>query len=137
MGADDARIAGRLTIAYLMSLASAVLRSVPIDLLDLLLVTSVANFNTMAPDNGRAGNGPPYGISRNAISRSLNIPLETVRRRVARLIERDLLDEQSDGLVFKANESIGLGNNSTLNVLNLELLRELFGQMKEAGIKLD
>jgi hypothetical protein len=137
MGADEARIAGRLSIAYIMSVASAVLRSFPIDLLDLLLVTCVANFNTMPPEEGRRAASGPYGISRNAVSRSLGIPLETVRRRVAGLIERGLLTEQSDGLVFQAENGIGLGNNAALNALNLELLRELFRGLKAAGIDLD
>jgi hypothetical protein len=140
--ADDARVAGHLSIAYLMAIAGHVLRSFPIDLLDLLLVTTIANFNSAPPAEPvkkRAGTAPSQktGISRNAVSRALNVPLETVRRRVAALIVKDVLREQDDGLVFSPDNPIGLGNNAELNSFNLEMLRQLFRGLKANGIKLD
>jgi len=138
--ADDARIAGHLSIAYLMAIAGKVLRSFPIDLLDLLLVTTIANFNSAPPaepQKKRAGATERTGVSRNAVSRALNVPLETVRRRVAALIAKDILHEQPDGLVFSPNNPIGLGNNAELNSFNLEMLRQLFRGLKANGIKLD
>jgi hypothetical protein len=144
--AEEARIAGRLSIAYMMAAASEVLRRFPIDFLDVLLVTTVANSNAAErpkPVPGRRGSraAPPQsersGISRNALSRALNVPLETVRRRVAGLIEKKVLLEQSDGLVFSPDNPLGLGNNSELWAFNLELLRQLFRGLKAAGIDLD
>jgi hypothetical protein len=140
--ADDARIAGHLSIAYLMAIAGKVLRSFPIDLLDLLLVTTIANFNSAPPAEPSARKRAAAatektGISRNAVSRALNVPLETVRRRVAALIAKDILCEQADGLVFSPNNPIGLGNNAELNAFNLEMLRQLFRGLKANGIKLD
>jgi hypothetical protein len=138
--ADDARIAGQLSIAYLMAIAGKVLRSFPIDLLDLLLVTTIANFNVTPPaepQKKRTAATDRTGISRNAVSRALNVPLETVRRRVANLIAKDILNEQADGLVFSPNNPIGLGNNAELNAFNLEMLRLLFRGLKANGIKLD
>jgi hypothetical protein len=87
----------------------------------------------------RAATPPPEraGISRNAVSRMLNVPLETVRRRVAGLIEQKVLMEQADGLVFSPENPMGLGNNADISLFNLGLLRQLFRQLKDAGIDLD
>ena len=130
---DDARWAGRLSIAYIMAVAAEVLRSTPADILDLLLLTTVTSMNV--PPDGAPGT--PVGVSRNVLSRTLNIPLETVRRRVAGLIEKKALKEQSDGLVFSPNNALGLGDNAQLRAFNLEKLRELFRGLKAAGIDLD
>ncbi len=138
--ADDARIAGQLSIAYMMAIAGKVLRSFPIDLLDLLLVTMIANFNATPQPAMKARAGAAVektGISRNAVSRALNVPLETVRRRVAALIAKDILREQADGLVFSPDNPMGLGNNAELNAFNLEMLRQLFRGLKAGGVKLD
>ncbi|HEY0107389.1 MAG TPA: hypothetical protein VGB91_15015, partial [Rhizomicrobium sp.] len=91
---DDAYLAGRLSIAYLTAVAGEVLRTTPVNVVDLLLVTTVANMNAAG------GAAKPVGVSRNALSRTLNIPLETVRRRVTGLIQKKALREQPDGLVF-------------------------------------
>lgn len=143
--ADDARIAGALSIAYMMAIAGKVLRSFPLDLLDLVLVTAIANANAARPaeavpkKRATAAASEPgrAGISRNAVSRDLDIPLETVRRRVAGLIAKEILREQPDGLVFAPDNPIGLGNNTELNAFNLEALRQLFRGLKANGIKLD
>ncbi|HEX4301419.1 MAG TPA: hypothetical protein VHZ78_01405 [Rhizomicrobium sp.] len=143
--ASDARVAGALSIAYMMAIAGKVLRTFPLDFLDLLLVTTIANFNTTpsatpAKKRRSAKYTAPavrIGISRNAVSRALNVPLETVRRRVAGLIRQGVLLEQSDGLAFAPDNPIGLGNNAELNAFNLEMLRVLFRGLKASGIKLD
>jgi len=142
MEADKARIVGRLSVAYMMAIAGEVLRNIPIDLLDLLLVTTVANFNALPPDErpGRRGanrvDSGKIGISRNALSRAVSVPLETVRRRVAGLIERKVLVEQADGLVFSTDNPLGLGNNTALTAFNIQMLRRLFQGLKEQGIDL-
>ena len=137
--------AGQLSIAYMMAIAGEFLRRFPIDFLDLLLVTTISNHNTLAPVRppGRgvrkrtAPTPERAGISRNALSRMLHVPLETVRRRVAGLIAQKVLVEQADGLVFSPDNPMGLGNNADLAHFNLELLRKLFRQLKDAGIDLD
>ena len=147
-GRDDARAAGALSIAYMMAIAGKVLRTIPLDLLDLVLVTTIANANAARPPEpppksrgaARKATAPDpgkIGISRNAVSRLLNVPLETVRRRVASLLEKKILLEQADGLVFTPDNSIGLGNNADLQDFNLEALRQLFRGLKASGIRLD
>jgi hypothetical protein len=139
---EKAQIAGRLSVAYIMAVAGDVLRNIPIDMLDLLLVTTVANFNAMPPDERPArrrparNDGAIAGLSRNALSRAVSVPLETVRRRVAGLIERKVLTEQADGLVFAADNPLGLGNNAAFYAFNIDMLRRLFQGLKANGIDL-
>jgi hypothetical protein len=140
---EDARTAGRLAIAYMMAIASATLRRFPVDMLDLLLITTIANYNVMADEAARrnaalvAATPRRAGISRNAVSRALNIPLETVRRRIAALVAKKVLVEQADGLAFSPDNPIGLGNNADLAAFNLELLAQLFRDLKACGIELE
>lgn len=140
---EDARIAGRLSVAYMMALAGEVLRRFPLDMLDLLLITTIANLNLAGPSRDgpaedRLADPVPerYGVSRNAVSRAVNVPLETVRRRVAALIDKKILVERSDGIVFAPDNPIGLGNME-LSEFNLDLLRQLFRSLKTHGIALD
>ena len=141
---DSALIASRLSIAYMTAIASELSRTFPLDFLDLLLVGTIANFNASAAPvkpkrRGRPSKAPPLtaGISRNAVSRALNVPLETVRRRVAVLIQKKVLREQADGLVFQPENPLALGSNTQFQAFNMEMLRQLFRGLKANGIKLD
>jgi hypothetical protein len=127
----DYRLIGRLSIHYMMSIITEVLRTRPVDPLDVLIVTAVFDANTANGGETRRG------VSRNAISRTLNVPLETVRRRVINLIEKKALAEQHDGLIFAYGNDLGLGNNPALDELNLQQLRELCRTLKAHGINLD
>jgi hypothetical protein len=123
----DFRLIGRLSIHYMMTVISEVLRTRPVDFMDVLIVTAVFHANGESK----------RGISRNAISRMLNVPLETVRRRVIGLLEKKALIEQHDGLIFAYGNDLGLGNNAVLDELNLQQLRQLFRALKAHGIELD
>lgn len=139
--ADAARIAANLSIGYVVAMAGEMLHAFPIDFLDLLLVFTVASANAAAPPQDqppRKGAAPQHtGISRNAVSRALNLPLETVRRRIGNLIAKKVFIEQADGLVFSPDNPLGLGSNAQLATVNLERLRELFRGLKAIGLKLD
>jgi hypothetical protein len=123
----DYRLISRLSIGYMMTMIAEVMRARRADYMDLLIVTAVFNAN------GEAGRG----VSRNAVSRMLNVPLETVRRRVKALIERKTLAEQHDGLVFAFGEDPSLGTHTALDELNFQQLRQLFRTLKERGIEFD
>ena len=138
----DARVAGRLSMAYMMAFASEVLRRFPIDMLDMVLITTIANLNLTADGavtRERLADPAPrrIGVSRNAVSRALNVPLETARRRIAVLIKRNILVEQDDGLVFSPDNGIALGNNAALNEFNMNLLRTLIRDLRGFGVELD
>lgn len=140
---EKKRAAGRLSVAYVMALTGQYLRRFPFDALDMLLITAVANFNLMAEGGalaqGRIGEADPprVGISRNALSRQLDVPLETVRRRVAALIEKKVLAEQHDGLVFAPDNMVGMDNNADIAAYNLDLLRGLYRSLRGLGVELD
>lgn len=143
---EQGRIVGQLAISYMMAVAGEYLRRYPLDFLDLLLITTISSVNNAAPPadpprRGRKRTDTPAlartGISRNAVSRLLNVPLETVRRRVGGLIEKEVLVEQADGLVFSPDNPLGIGNNTDIALFNLGLLRQLFRGIKAAGIDLD
>ncbi len=140
---DDARTADRLSIAYVMAITSEVLRRFSVDMMDLMLIATVVNLNLMAagrgvPDATRPSDSVQerMGVSRNAVSRALSVPLETVRRRIAGLIDKKILVEGAEGIVFAPDNPLGLGNNADLSALNLDLLRQLFRGLNAAGIDL-
>ncbi len=138
--AEHAAVASRLSIAYVMAIVAELLRVTSLDFMDVLLVMTIANVNAAAtpPDPKRRPDGPgPFGISRNALSRLLNVPLETVRRRVAGLLDKSVLIEHTDGLVFSPANTVGLGENPALAAFNLEKLRELFRGLKAFGVEFD
>ena len=139
--ADAARIAANLSIGYIVAMAGEMLHAFPIDFLDLLLVFTVASANAAPPppdQQPRKGAAAQRaGISRNAVSRALNLPLETVRRRIGNLIAKKVFVEQADGLVFASDNPLGLGSNAQLAAVNLEHLRQLFRGLKAIGLKLD
>jgi hypothetical protein len=133
----DYRLVGRLSISYLMALITEVLRNSPLDFLDLLIATAVSDANHRPVPEGGDACPALRGISRNAVSRKLNVPLETVRRRVAGLIAQEILVEQQDGLIFSSANKAGLGGNAELDALNLRMLRHLFRELKAHGVPLD
>jgi len=132
----DYRLIGRLSITYVMGVVTEVLRNSPLDFLDLLIVTAVSDANHK-PLPGTEARGELRGISRNAVSRRLNVPLETVRRRVAGLIKQNVLREQPDGLVFSSANDVRLGSNAELDAANYKMLRQLFRELKAQGVPLD
>ena len=138
---DAARIAANLSIGYVVAMAGEMLHAFPIDFLDLLLVFTVASANAAPPPQDRPARkgaaAQRTGISRNAVSRALNLPLETVRRRIGNLIAKKVFVEQADGLVFSPDNPLGLGSNAHLAAVNLEHLRQLFHGLKAIGLKLD
>ena len=139
--ADAARLAAALSIGYAASMAGEMLRTFPLDFLDLLLVFTIATANAAPPpESGKqrqAAAAQRPGISRNAVSRSLNLPLETVRRRIGNLLAQKVLIEQADGLVLSPDNPIGLGGNARMAAVNVEHLRQLFRGLKAIGLKLD
>jgi len=117
--------------AYIVTVMGAVLRSTPLDALDLLITLAISAKN---------GDGAqmPRGVSRNAVSRTLNVPLETVRRRVALLLKKRVIAERTGGLVVPADAPLGrLPNNAELLAFNAQTVRQLFADLKAKGVRLD
>jgi len=135
---DQNGAAARLSTTYIVGVLCEVLHTSELDILDVLITMTVGSANTapqrvasrlVSDSDGRRG------ISRNAVSRTINVPLETVRRRVSSLIERKVLEEREDGLVVSAGE--GLAGNLKIASLNAHLLRQLYRGLKAQGVRLE
>ena len=88
-----------------------VLRTTSLDVLDVLITLTISSANFEAAS----------GTSRSAVSRALDVPLETVRRRVAALIARRIIQERSDGLFVPEFSPLGAPeNHARLLALNAQ-----------------
>jgi DNA-binding IclR family transcriptional regulator len=74
------------------------------------------------------------GVSRAALSRFLNLPLETVRRRADRLRQRHILADGPDGLIVTEKNVHKFGNNHHLQANNMLLMRKLLRDLQRCGI---
>ena len=124
----DYLMIGQLSIAYVMAMLAAVKRMRQGDYLDAVIVAAIFN----------ASGEEKRGVSRNALSTILDIPFETVRRRVNALIKKKTLAEQHDGLIFVAYApDPGPRGEPPLGELNLQQLRKLFRALKARGVDLN
>lgn len=145
---DLIRTVSRHTLAYMLCAISEMFRHYDgFDPLDLLIVHAVLNANvinimnnqelderfssilTVEPDNIK------QGVSRAALSRFLNLPLETIRRRVTRLKKRGILAEGKSGLIVSQTNMFKFGNNHHLQTTNIVLVRRLLHNLRRAGVK--
>jgi hypothetical protein len=125
------RTIARHATVYLVAVLSRILRSTELDLLDVLILLAIS----VAPP---ARDGAPRGISRNALSKSIHVPLETVRRRVLALLDKGLLDERAGGLVRPDGQAFSwLDNEPDLLRHNAQQLRLLFRDLKARGFRLE
>jgi hypothetical protein len=125
--AASARIA-HSSITYIVTFIAEILRTTPLDVLDVLLTLAIS----------RASLAPPAGgISRNQLSRVLNVPLETVRRRVAVLLDKRIIRERESGLVVPDRRPLGaLANHDALLARNAQALRQLILDLKAEDVRL-
>ena len=114
------------SISYIVTFIAEILHATSLDVLDVLITLAISRAT-------QKGNG----ISRNQLSRALNVPLETVRRRVAILLATGIIREREGGLVVPDRRPLGaLANHGELIARNAQALGELFGALKAHGIQL-
>jgi len=75
------------------------------------------------------------GISRAALARFLNVPFETVRRRIERLKKSAILSERTDGLIVARGNESRFGDNRELQRANIVLLRKLLRDLARIGVR--
>jgi hypothetical protein len=144
---DLVRTVSRHTLAYVLCSISELFRHYDFDPLDLLIIHAILNTNAVRvmkdaeldrkfssvhavePDEIK------QGISRAALSRFLSLPIETIRRRVARLKKQAILSESKDGLIVTESNRFKFGNNHELQNTNVVLVRKLLRDLHRAGIK--
>lgn len=145
-GTDRVRAVARHSLAYGFGLLSELLRHYRLDPVDLLIVHGVLNANVAAILNDPAldrqfasleTSEPDLlkrGISRAALARFLNLPLETVRRRVAGLKRRGVVCEREDGLIVPEANELRFGDNRRLQQTNVVLLKRLLRGLARVGV---
>jgi hypothetical protein len=123
----DHRAVALLSIGYLMTMTREVMRTRPGKFVDVMIVMAIFHGNA----------DKKLGVSRNAVSKKLNIPLETARRHINNLIQKGTLVEQGDGLIFVNGADFKPGQRSPLVELHLQQLRLLVRALKELGVEFD
>jgi hypothetical protein len=145
---DLIRTVSRHTLAYMLCSISEMFRHYKdFDPLDLLIVHNVLNANVINIMNDEAldkrfasidtvePDDIKQGMSRAALSRFLNLPLETIRRRVTRLKKKGILAEEKSGLIVSQKNLFRFGNNHDLQNINIVLVRKLLRDLRRAGIR--
>jgi hypothetical protein len=125
---------------------SELFRHYDFDPLDLLIIHAILNANVInvmksaeldskyASIDAVEPDGIKQGISRAALSRFLNLPIETIRRRADRLREKGILLEAADGLIVSEANAFRFGNNHELQKKNIGLVRKLLRDLKRTGV---
>lgn len=145
---DLIRTISRHSLAYMLCAASEMFRHYDFDHMDLLIIHAVLNANvlqvmkspaldrrfgsvrTVEPDEIK------QGVSRAALSRFLALPIETVRRRAARLKKQGVLRDTKHGLIVTEANQFKFGNNHELQKTNILLVRKFLRDLMEAGVEL-
>jgi hypothetical protein len=144
---DITRTVSRHTLSYMLCSISEMCRHYrDFDPLDLLIVHGILNANVTNVMSDRAltekfsgldsiePDDIKRGVSRAALSRFLNLPLETIRRRVDRLKRMQILAEGKSGLIVAEANTFGFGDNHELQTTNMLLLRKLLRDLRNAGV---
>ena len=144
---DLVRAISRHTLSYVLCSISELFSHYDFDPLDLLIIHAILNANVLSvmkdPEldkkfssiNAVEPDEIKQGISRSALSRFLNLPVETVRRRVDGLKRRAILSEGKDGLIVTETNRFKFGNNHELQKTNVVLVRKLLRDLERAGIR--
>src|SRR6202011_4793346 len=133
--ADLIRTVSRHSLAYMLCAASEMFRHYDFDHLALLLIHAILNANVINvmknPElDRRFGSVQAVepddikrGVSRAALSRFFDLPIETVRRRADRLKKQGILRETDQGLIVTEANQFKFGNNHELQKTNMLLVR--------------
>lgn len=143
---DRRRAISRHTLSYILCSISELFRRYDFDPLDLLIIHAILNANVIMimkdkqldTEFGSLNAVEPdelkQGISRATIARFLNLPLETVRRRVDRLKDVKVLAEEKDGLIVSQDNQFKFGNNHELQIINTLLVKKLLTDLRRVGV---
>ena len=146
--ADMIRTISRHSLAYLLCAISEMFRHYNFDPVDLLIIHAVMNSNVLNVMNNREldhrfgsietvePDDIKRGVSRAALSRFLNLPIETVRRRADRLKKKGVFKDTGRGLIVTEENVFKFGNNHALQKTNVILVRKFLRDLTQAGIKL-
>ena len=148
--AERAKIMSHAAMRFLLNLAGDIMvgsLSSSLDPIDYFLAIAVGSANVSHIDSDLALSRqyagliePDYmrrGISRAAISRATGLPLETVRRRINKMIDMDVLVERKDGIIVSANNRLKIGTRLDRMHQHAQLIDRLFRDLKARGVKFE
>jgi hypothetical protein len=143
------KIISRAAIRFLLNLlgdAAQVPAQLKLDPIDYIIAIAVGAANVSHIDNDPAlsrqyaGAIEPdnmrRGISRAAVSRATNLPLETVRRRINHLIEIGVLMEREDGIILSSTNSHRVGVRRDLMHRHAQLVDRMVRDIRARGVNL-
>ena len=141
------RTVSRHGLAYMLCSISEMFRHYAFDPIDLLVIHAILNGNVLKVmqdseldrQYGSVHSVEPdaikQGVTRGSLSRFLNLPLETVRRRVNALKERGILAERIDGVIVTEDNAYKFGNNHALQQTNIIFLKRFLRDLARAGVR--
>jgi hypothetical protein len=117
-----------------------------LDPVDYLIAITVGSANVSHIDNDAnlsrqfAGliepDGLRHGISRAAISRATTLPLETVRRRINRLLEIGIFLEREDGIILSAGNKYKVDARTDRMHAQARLVERMFRDLRARGVNI-
>ena len=140
------RAIDRITNSYIVAVIEAIMQMTAVDPVDALILSLInaknvsafvqnpelsrqyADWTHKAPDSLR------QPISRRAVASSLNLPVETVRRRIERLIKLGIVGEVDGGVIVVGDREGAPALNEAIFSSNLQLLRRMLSQFRIHGI---
>ena len=146
---ERVKIISRAAIRFLLNLlgdAAQMPEELKLDPIDYIIAIAVGSANISHIDNDPslsrqyAGLVEPdsmrRGISRAAVSRATNLPLETVRRRINHLIEIGVLTEREDGIILSSTNSHRIGVRRDLMHRHAQLVDRMVRDIRARGVHL-
>jgi hypothetical protein len=146
---ERVKIISRAAIRFLLNLlgdAAQMPEELKLDPIDYIIGIAVGSANVSHIDNDPslsrqyAGLIEPdsmrRGISRAAVSRATNLPLETVRRRINHLIEIGVLKEREDGIILSSTNPHRIGVRRDLMHRHAQLVDRMVRDIRARGVNL-
>jgi hypothetical protein len=146
-GADKLRISVRLSTEYILRSVQLLVGFVEGDLVTTLVFLAIVSAN-VSHLNVEGPDGPPHAdaddappdearkpVSVLALAGSLNLPYETTRRHVAKLLKSGQCERVTGGLIVPARVLFSERHTEAMRA-NLTNLRRLFRALNRAGVDL-
>lgn len=146
---ERVKIISRAATRFLLNLlgdAAQMPEQLKLDPIDYIIAIAVGSANVSHIDNDPslsrqyAGLIEPdsmrRGISRAAVSRATNLPLETVRRRINHLIDIDVLKEREDGIILSSANPHRVGVRRDLMHRHAQLVDRMVRDIRARGVNL-
>ena len=146
---ERVKIISRAATRFLLNLladAAQTPEDLKLDPIDYIIAIAVGAANVSHIDNDAAlsrqyaGLVEPdsmrRGISRAAVSRATNLPLETVRRRINHLIEIGVLMEREDGIILSSTNSHRVGVRRDLMHRHAQLVDRMVRDIRARGVNI-